>query len=97
MIDDVAETMSIFQEKVALAKDLKAEGGDGWVETTPEIIAILKPRGLGVHNGAPVEHFCYHGVIVCAKGKKESIQAKMDEPLNNKMHGSLEAKVVSGN
>ena len=95
MIDDTAETMSVFQEKVALAVDMKAEGGDGWVETTPEIIAVLKPRGLGMHNGAAVEHFCYHGVIVCEKGKKESIQEKMDEPMNNRLHGKNEARVVS--
>ena len=92
-MDDYADSMSIFQEKIAIAQ----ANGDRWVETTPEIIRTIRPRGLGEHNGLPVEHFCYHGILVCEKGKSQAIEAKMNEPLNNKMHGSMEARVISGN
>ena len=95
--DEYTENMSIFQEKIAIAQAALAEKeGDGWVETTPEIIKILKPRGLGEHNGSPVKHFSYHGILVCEYGQKEKLLAEFDEPLNNRKHGTMEATVISG-
>jgi hypothetical protein len=91
-VDDTAESMSEFQEKVAIAQ----AQGDKWVETSPEIMKILRPRGLGVVHGIPVEHFCYHGVLVCEFGKSEEIEDKMNEPMTNKLHGKNEARIVSG-
>lgn len=84
--------MSHFQEKVAIAQANK----ERWVETSSEIIKLLRPRGLGKVHGQDVEHFCYHGVLVCEFGKSESIDAKMDEPMTNRLHGTSEAKVISG-
>ncbi len=68
-----------------------------WLETTPEMInALTRGKGLGTVHGLPVEHLCYKGVLICEHGKKEKIKEMMDEPLTNRLHGSTEARIVSG-
>ena len=79
--------MSDFIEKHAAAQAL----GDMWVETTPEIIALLQPRGLG---GA--KFFCYKGVKVCAHGDMEGIIADEDKTVHDRMHPDTQVKVISG-
>lgn len=88
---EYVETLGEFEARAA-----STQPGE-WLETTPEIIKIItRGKGMGVHNGQPVEHLCYKGVIVCEKGKSAQIQGKMDEPMNNRLHGANEAKVISG-
>lgn len=84
--------MSQFLEKIAQAKAL----GNDWVETTPQIIKLLQPRGLGTVHGRPVRHFSYQGILVCEQGQLESVQDEMNRSLNDEKHGSNEAKVISG-
>ena len=85
--NDVKERMSDFIEKHAAAKAL----GEMWVETTPEIIALLQPRGLG---GA--KFFCYQGVKVCAFGDKEGILADEEKTVHDRLHPYSQVKVISG-
>lgn len=81
--------MSDFLAKVATAKAEAQRAGEvQWVETSPEIIAYLNPRGLG---GA--KHFAYQGVLVCEHGKREEIEADMETPLAHKLHGKQEGAV----
>ena len=89
-LDDTEEPMSEFLKKIAIAQST----GERWVETTPDLIKLLQPRGLGTLDGKPVEHFAYHGILVCAYGKSEAIEARMNESLNDKKHGPNEGKVL---
>lgn len=76
--------MSAFLDAIAVAR---AEGAE-WVETTAEIIAHYNPRGLG---GA--KHFCFQGVKVCERGKRDAIEKEMDAPLAQRLHGAQEGVV----
>ena len=87
MIDDTKETMSAFHEKLAAAQANR----DEWLETTPEIIRLLMPRGMG-----DAGYFCFHGVKVCPYGKVKEIEDRCNAPLGNKKHGPQEAQVISG-
>jgi hypothetical protein len=86
-VDDIKMPMSVFQELIAVAK----ANGQEWVETTPEIIKILQPRGMG-----PVNYFIYHGVKVCEIGKREEITDELSTPMGKKIHGESESTVISG-
>lgn len=86
-IDDRSDTLNSFEVKCLTAKN----NGQEWVETTPEIIALMQPRGLGGSK-----FFCYKGVKVCEFGKSEEIQAECDIPMGKKLHGEGEAIVLSG-
>lgn len=69
----------------------KAQGaGDGWVETTPEIIQYINPRGLG-----GVLYFTYRGLFVCKYGDKAESIKQIREPIGRKLHGPQEG-IVSG-
>ncbi len=72
-------------DKIALAK----ANGDESIETTPEIISHYNRGGL---NGA--KFFIYSGIKVFPVGEQESIEAEMDEPVANKIHGKDELQVM---
>lgn len=84
--------MSHFLAKVASAQ----ANEEKWVETSSDIIKLLRPRGLGSVHGIPCEHFAYKGVLVCEYGKSEALEEKFNGSLNVIKHGVSEAKVVSG-
>jgi hypothetical protein len=73
--------------KIATAKAI----GQEWVETTPEIIATLQPKGLG---GA--KYFIYNGVKVCEMGKIDEIETECNTPLHERIHPTEHMKVISG-
>lgn len=91
-VDDTRMSMSEFQELIAVAKAEQSE----WVETTAEIIKILQPRGLGKNHGIENKFFIYSGIKVCEYGKIDEIESECNEPMNNRLHGTAEARVVSG-
>lgn len=69
-----------------------------WIETTPEIImAITRGKGFGAVDGIPAKHICYKNVLVCIKGTKDDIINAMNQPMNDRLHGPGEARVVVGN
>jgi hypothetical protein len=86
-IDDTRERMSDFIEKHAAAVAL----GDEWVETTPEIISLLQPRGL---NGK--KYFCWKGIKVCEHGKSQEISHEESMTVHDRMHPDSQTKVLSG-
>jgi hypothetical protein len=85
--DTYQETMHEFMSKIATAKAV----GDEWVETTPEIIKTIQPRGLG---GA--KFFCYQGVKVCEIGKIEEIEHECSIPQHIRMHPDENIRIISG-
>ena len=78
--DPDKETITSFREHVEI-EAAAGEDGEGWVETTKEVIRLLQPRGL---NGA--EFFIYHGIKVCEHGKREQIEADMETDHHTKAH-----------
>lgn len=87
MADTYQETMHTFMSKIATAKAM----GDEWVETTPEIMKTIMPRGLG---GA--RFFCYQGVKVCEFGKIEEIEEECNLPMHKRMHPGDKVEILSG-
>lgn len=85
-IDDTRETVSQFQDKIAIAQANKVE----WIETTPEIIAHYNrgPNGL---NGKP--YFIYGGIKVCEKGKLQEVIAQENEQIGRRLHGPTEGHI----
>lgn len=86
-IDNTKERMSDFIEKHSIA----LANGDEWCETTPEIIKLLQPRGMG---GA--KYFCYKGVKVCEYGKIDEIEAQESKTVHDRMHPDSKTVVISG-
>lgn len=77
------ETTMMFMDKIETA----ILNGDEWVETSPELIAHYNRKGLG-----PNEYFIFKNIKVCAYGKSEECQNKMDADLHRLMHGAQEAR-----
>ena len=85
------ETLGDFEARVASTPQ-----GE-WLETSPEIIKLItRGKGFSSVHGEAVQHLCYKGVLVCEHGNSETIINKMNEPINNRLHGSAEARVISG-
>jgi hypothetical protein len=84
-INDVQETVSIFESKIAHAK--RQSGGTNdhvWVETSKAIIDFYNPHGLG-----KTPFFSYNGVFVCEKGNLEACHAFLDRDLNQELHKDI--------
>lgn len=84
-IDPYQETMLSFEEKIRQAKDLQTP----WIETTPEMVKYLNPRGL---RGA--KYFIYKGVRVCEHGMAEDIDAMENEQIGKRLFGNDEGVLI---
>lgn len=73
--NDVKETLGQFLTRIAEAKVL----GHEWLETTPEIIAQIMPKGTG-----PAGYFVYQNVKVCEHGKSQQIENNEHETVQDK-------------
>ncbi len=78
------EMLSVFQANIAEAK----ANGHEWCETDQSVIDRIMPRGLG-----PAKFFIYEGIKVCPYGQSEAIEAEMDIPIGERLHGKLEGKL----
>lgn len=91
--DDTKERMSEFIEKQAIA----VANGDEWVETSPEIMKLLQPRGLGKDRfGKELDYFCWKGTKVCAYDQSEKIEEREAKTIHDRMHPDAGTKVISG-
>ena len=83
--------LSVFLGNIAVAQQM----GEEWVETTPEIIQHFNPKGMGINplTEKPNRFFIYHGIKVCPKGERESIENEMDQPLSQRIHGEKEGVI----
>ena len=90
-IDDTRELLSVFLNKIAVAKQL----GDEWVETSAEVIKHFNPKGLGVNplTNQPNRYFVYEGIKICEKGQIESIETENNQPMSERLQGKGEAQV----
>jgi hypothetical protein len=79
-----AGAVTEFMASIAAAKAV----GEDWVETSADVIQRMMPQGLG---GA--KFFIYQGIKVCEYGQKEAVEADMDRPVGERLHGSGEGKV----
>ena len=85
--DDTRERMSDLIQKVAEAK----AAGEEWVETSPENIRLLQPKGL---NGK--KYFCWQGIKICEPGKIDEIEAEESQTAHDRMHPESKTVVLSG-
>ena len=85
--NEVTETLNSFLSRIAEAKIL----GHEWVETTPEIIAMVMRKNLGDSG-----YFIYQNIKVCETGKSEAIQARETESTDDKYNRSLGITVHGG-
>lgn len=83
-IDDTADTVRTFLDKIAVAKGNQ----DEWVETSPEVIAHYNRRGM---NGA--KFFIFEGIKVCEHGKVDEIEHEMNESIAKKTFGDREGTI----
>jgi hypothetical protein len=79
-LDDKRETISMFKDKIDMAKIT----GEEWVETSKEIIDYFNPRGLGGND-----YFIYQGVRVCEPGKREGVEKREAEDLQDAVFGKI--------
>lgn len=87
LVDDTKERMSDFIERHAAAE----ANGDKWVETTPEIIKLLQPRGL-----AGKKYFSWKNVLVCENGMSKQIEHEESKTMHDRMHPESKTTVISG-
>lgn len=72
--------------KIALAKrQLKDGTGDGWIETTEDLIKYFNPNGLG---GA--QYYIHDGIMICKYGDKEKCINNMELSAHERLHGTLD-------
>lgn len=81
-LEDIGALINNFRNQVMQTKymlESGAEGADGWLETTQDVINYLYPRGLGTcpQTKKPLQHFIYDSVTCCLSGTKEAIQKQM--------------------
>ena len=75
-----------------MSKIMTAKGlGQEWIETSPEIIKTVMPRGLG---GA--RYFIYQGIKVCEYGQTESIVEECNTPLHLRIYPENKGVTISG-
>lgn len=79
--DTQDERIIDFMNRVEITR-----GHDDIIETTQNIINHFVPKGLG--NAL---HFDYKGVKVCLVGTREALERKLEETIEEKMHGNLRA------
>lgn len=65
--------------------------GDGWIETTPEIIKYYNRSGLG-----PANYFLFEGIKVCEYGKKAECIRNENIPLAVRLHGAAVVGTIDG-
>lgn len=81
-----------FIGRIALAKRLLSEGrGDGWVETTKEMVDYYNPNGLGT-----AKYFIYNGIKVCEQGLKDTCIEEMELSAHERAHGTKDGSVEQG-
>lgn len=82
---DLGQELNRFETDVAMALNNEQE----WLETHPEIISYFNRRAK-----QPVEYFIYKGIKVAGHGKAEEIDARINRPLSETLHGPNEGKIV---
>jgi hypothetical protein len=81
--------------KIMLAQRQVKDGtGDGWIETTKEVIEFFNPNG-GVLGPKDPGYFIHTNIKVCTYGKKDEIIAKMEMSSHEKMHGRADG-IIEG-
>ena len=85
-VDDIHETVSQFEQRVASALAM----GEEILETTQGVINLYNPRGLGAN---PWFHF--RGIMVCKYGDKDKVYETLTMQHGVKTYGKSEG-VVEG-
>lgn len=88
LINDIQETVSTFESKVAYAKNR----GETWVETSKEVLNFYNPNGMGKN-----QFFSYNGILVCEFGKIDECENSMNADLQRQIHGQQEGVRTESN
>lgn len=83
----IHQKLDHFERDIEIAK----QQGQVWVETHPEVLRKLYPRGL-----APADYACYKGVKICKFDDAERIQKRESQSLEmatfGRAAGTLEGR-----
>lgn len=97
-IDSVKKLKEQLHDPRAFLRDFEVQIADAklaaqeWLEVDPSVIEHFRAASPNRLGGK--DYFCYHGIKVCALGKSESIQEKMDTQMSKILHPG-EGKVAT--